>query len=148
MADQDLSKPWTSRFFAEPATAFWRALIGLLPFLQTQGKAFVEWVADEKPGAVRKPWFTAARWDVIAIFAERLPLYGLKILILTGFVINQCRSEVSGTVTADPLDGAALVSADLPQIGAYFYLAALWLFLEFLVILVKIIKPRIDVQVS
>lgn len=148
MANQTNPKPGLITQTLDKAAVFWRRLIGLMVFIRDQAKAFVEWAADEKPGAVRKPWFNKAQWDVIAVFAAQLPLYGLKLLILTGLVINQCRSEVSGTLTADPLDGAALVSADLPQIGAYFYIAALWLFLEFVVILVKIIKPRIDVQVS
>lgn len=147
MADQRFEPKNRIEQLRARAGVFWRWLIGLLVYLRDQGRAFVEWAADEKPSK-GKPWLTKAQWDVIAIFAAHLPLYGLKLLILTGLVINQCRSEVSGTVTADPLDGAALVSADLPQIGAYFYLAALWLFLEFVVVLVKIIKPRIDVQVS
>lgn len=148
MADQRFEPKTRIETLKAWAGDFWRWLVGLLISLRESARAFVEWAADEKPGQKRKTWLTKAQWDWVAVVAAHLPLYGLKLLILTGLVINQCRSEVSGTLTADPLDGAALVSADLPQIGAYFYLAALWLFLEFLVILVKIIKPRIDVQVS
>ena len=148
MADEKNPKPGLFAQTLAKAVDLWRILVGL-------SNSFLLWLDEgdrprdpNKITQAKAPIITKAQWDVIAVFAAQLPLYGLKLLILTGLVINQCRSEVSGTLTADPLDGAALVSADLPQIGAYFYLAALWLFLEFLVILVKIIKPRIDVQVS
>lgn len=138
MADQDLSKPWTSRFFAEPATAFWRALIGLLPFLQTQGKAFVEWAA-----AGERLKMSPALWHEIRDVAQSLPLMILKLCICAGMVLNLCRAQVEVTPTADPLDGAALVSADLPQIQGWFWLAALWLILSVLEKVVKSITINI-----
>jgi len=138
MADQDLSKPWTSRFFAEPATAFWRALIGLLPFLQTQGKAFVEWAA-----AGERLKMSPALWHEIRDVAQSLPLMIAKLCICAGMVLNLCRAQVEVTPTADPLDGAALVSADLPQIQGWFWLAALWLILSVLEKVVKSITINI-----
>lgn len=138
MADQDLSKPWTSRFIAEPATAFWRALIGLLPFLQAQGKAFVEWAA-----AGERLKMSPALWHEIRDVAQSLPLVILKLCICAGMVLNLCRAQVEVTPTADPLDGAALVSADLPQIQGWFWLAALWLILSVLEKVVKSITVNI-----
>jgi len=50
---------------------------------------------------------------------------------------------VSAIETADPLDGAALVSADLPQVQGWFWLMALWLICATIKAVVKSITVNI-----
>lgn len=125
------------------AAEFWRAWIGLLVFLRDHAKAFIEWAADEKPGAVRKPWLTAARWEEIKEVAVGVPMLIAQLCICAGLIVNLCRSQVSAIETADPLDGAALVSADLPQVQGWFWLMALWLVCATIKAVVKSITVNI-----
>lgn len=147
MADEKNPKPGLFAQTLAKAVDLWRILVGLLVSFREQTRAFIEWLADEKPGKPLIPW-REWNWHAIGVFVDRVPLYWMGILICLGLGLNLLRAEVSGTPTADPNDGGAYVSADLPQIHAWFYLAALWMFLRTVVEIVKIIKPRIDVRVS
>lgn len=108
------------------AAVQWRQLVGLLP-------AFGVWLKT----LWANPWFdkpglpsiaiTKAQWDEIRDVAQSLPLTLLKLLICAGLVLNLCRTQIEATPTADPLDGAALVSTELSQIQEWYWLAALWL---------------------
>lgn len=143
MADQRFETKNRITQLIAGAGFIWRWLIGLLPYLQAQAKAFIEWAADEKPGAVRKPWLTKAQWDEIRDVAQSLPLMILKLCICAGLVLNLCRSQIESTPTANPLDGAALVSSELPQIDGWYWLAALWLILSVIEKVVKSITINI-----
>lgn len=135
MADQH-SDQTKLNWIKSRALDFWRWLVGLLIAVRDHARAFIEWAADEKPGE-KTPWLTAARWAEIRDVAQSLPLAILKLCICAGMVLNLCRSQVEATPTADPLDGAALVSAELPQIQGWFWLAALWLVLS---VIEKVVK--------
>lgn len=138
MADQRFETKNRIETLIAGAGFIWRWLIGLLPFLQAQGKAFVEWAA-----AGERLKMSPALWHEIRDVAQSLPLMIAKLCICAGMVLNLCRAQVEVTPTADPLDGAALVSADLPQIQGWFWLAALWLILSVLEKVVKSITINI-----
>lgn len=143
MADEKNPKPGLFAQTLAKAVDLWRILVGLLVSFREQTRAFIEWLADEKSGAERKPWLTKAQWDEIRDVAQSLPLTILKLCICAGLVLNLCRSQIESTPTANPLDGAALVSTELPQIDGWYWLAALWLILSVIEKVVKSITVNI-----
>lgn len=142
MADQRFEPKTRIETLIARAGVFWRWLIGLLISVRDHAKAFVEWAADEKPSK-GKPWLTKAQWEELRDVAQSLPLVILKLCICAGLILNLCRSQVEATPTADPLDGAALVATELPQIQGWFWLAALWLILSVVEKVVKSITVNI-----